>query len=56
MIDKIQKRFDEMTLECYTPKEMYYLILALEEFELYKIIKGENVEIKVSTLSPEDYD
>jgi hypothetical protein len=56
MIDKIEKRFEEMTLECFTPKEMYYLILALQEFELYKLIKGSDVEIRVSTLTPEDYD
>ena len=56
MIDKIEKRFEEMTLECFTPKEMYYLILALQEFELYKLIKGEDVEIKISTLQLEDYD
>lgn len=56
MIDKIEKRFEEMTLECLSPKEMYYLILALQEFELYKLIKGEDVEIRVSTISPEDYD
>lgn len=56
MIDKIEKRFEEMNLDCFTPKEMYYLILALQEFELYKLIKCEDVEIKISTLSPEDYD
>lgn len=56
MIDKIEKRFEEMNLDCFTPKEMYYLILALQEFELYKLIKGKDVEIRVSTLSSEDYD
>lgn len=56
MIHKLEKRFEEMNLDCFTPKEMYYLVLALQEFELYKLIKSENVEIRVSTLSPEDYD
>ena len=56
MINKLEERMHNMSLSCLTPKEMYYLILALEELEFYKIIKGDKTDVIVSTLTNEDYD
>lgn len=57
MIRKLEEKIHNMSLSCLTPKELYYLILALKELEFYKIIVGEkDVDVIVSTLSPEDYD